>query len=90
VLDELGVYDGVREALGLRSDVFVEFAVPEHLFATVDERAYRELVERYGHVALKPDSNTASWMIGRAEAPARFRHATSAVPTTAGTLVWFG
>jgi hypothetical protein len=66
VLNELGVNDSVREALGMRPGVFVEFAVLEHLFATVDEQAYRELVERYGHVAIKPDSNTASWMIGRA------------------------
>jgi hypothetical protein len=66
ILAQLGVYDGVKEALGQRPDEWLEFAVLEHLYAKVDHEAYRKLVERYGHVALKPDTHTASWMIGRA------------------------
>jgi hypothetical protein len=66
IMAQLGVYDGIKEALGRRPGEWLEFAVLEHLYAEVDHEAYRELVERYGHVALKPDTHTASWMLGRA------------------------
>jgi hypothetical protein len=66
IMADLGVYDGVKEALAPYPGQWLEFAVLEHLYAQVDRDAYRELVERYGHVAVEPQSNTASWMIGRA------------------------
>jgi hypothetical protein len=66
VMAELGVYDGILEGLGERPDRWLEFAVLEHLYARANAEAYRDLVERYGHVAIKPDRNTASWMLGRA------------------------
>lgn len=66
VMADLGVYDGILEALGRRPGQWLEFAVVEHLYAQVEPLAYRELVERYGHVAIMPDTHTASWMLGRA------------------------
>jgi hypothetical protein len=63
---ELGVYDGILEGLGERPDRWLEFAVLEHLYARTNASAYRDLVDRYGHVAIEPDRNTASWMLGRA------------------------
>jgi hypothetical protein len=61
-----GVYDGITEALADWPGEYLEFAVLEHLFAQGNGAGYRTLVENYGHVALQPGSNTASWMIGRA------------------------
>lgn len=66
VMAELGVYDGIVEALATSPGRWLEFAVLEHLYAQVDHAAYETLVERYGHVAISPDTNTASWMLGRA------------------------
>ena len=66
IMAELGVYDGILEALGQRPGQWLEFAVVEHLYAQVDHAEYQELVDRYGHVAIEPDTNTASWMLGRA------------------------
>jgi hypothetical protein len=66
IMAELGIYDGLKQALGRHPGRWLEFGVVEHLYAQVDPDAYRTLVERYGHVAIAPDSNTASWMIGRA------------------------
>lgn len=66
IMATLGVYDGIIEALAERPDQYLEFAVLEHLYARSNGTQYRELVERYGHVAIEPDTNTASWMIGRA------------------------
>jgi hypothetical protein len=66
IVAELGIHAALRTALGRVPGRWLEFAVVEHLYARTDPEAYQVLVERYGHVAIAPDTNTASWMIGRA------------------------
>lgn len=66
IMDELGVYEGVKQALGRYPGRWLEFGVVEHLYAHVDPAAYQLLVERFGHVAIAPGDHTASWVLGRA------------------------
>lgn len=66
IMADLGMYDAAVEAVARIPDRWLEFGVVEALFAEVAPDAWAELVEIYGHVGLKPDRNTASWMLGRA------------------------
>lgn len=84
----LGVYDGIIEALGQRPDHWLEFAVVEHLYAQVNQAAYRELVDHYGHVAIKPDTHTASWILGRAAWALRGENEVKNRPMGRGTGRW--
>lgn len=87
IMARLGLYDGLIEALSEEPGRWLEFGVVEHLYAQVDHEAYRELVERYGHVALEPDNNTASWMLGRALWALKRQGEVLVKPTT-GTGRW--
>jgi hypothetical protein len=66
IMARLGLYYGLKEALAREPERWLEFGVVEHLYTEVDKDAYRELVDRYGHVAIAADTNTASRMLGRA------------------------
>lgn len=66
IMAELGLYDGLKEAISRQPGRWLEFGLVEHLYAEIEPDAYRTLVEKYGHVAIEPDNNTASWMLGRA------------------------
>lgn len=83
IMADLGMYDAVVEAAGRIPDRWLEFGVLEALFAEVAHEAFLELVETYGHVALGPDTNTASWMIGRATWVMAREGALAAKPTRA-------
>ena len=66
IMAELGLYDAAIEAVARIPDRWLEFGVVEALFSEVAADAFADLVTEYGHVGLKPDRNTASWMLGRA------------------------
>lgn len=61
--EELGVYDTL---LGVLTGELVEYGIVEHLFAEADGAAYRHLVSRYGHRAIRPSRYTASSFLGGA------------------------
>jgi hypothetical protein len=66
IMARLGLHDALLEAIGPGTPL-LEFGVVEYRYAYTDPDAYRELLERYGHVAITGGArNTASWMIGRA------------------------
>lgn len=60
---ELGVYDTLLECVG---EDLVEYGVGEHRCAAADPAAYKVLVERYGHRAVRPSKYTASSFRGGA------------------------
>src|SRR4051794_2233066 len=63
--EELGIYNAL---LGLFTEPgpFREWGVVEHLFALAEPATYRELVDRYSHVALGPTQYSVSAFLAQA------------------------
>lgn len=64
IAEELGVYDDLLRCL--EPGECVEYGIVEHRFAGASPAAYRQLVERYGHVSVQPSKYTASAFLSHA------------------------